>query len=340
MNNIPIKNIYYLILYAFGAVKSKDTITTKDLEKSASFNDVLIKIFISEVEKIIRKGIYHDYNSIEEETLFIKGKISIKDSLINTSQKIHCSFDEFNNNQTSNKIIKYTLNKLLFENSVEENIKKKIRLNYFYFESVPLEEFSMMDIKSIQLNRLNSHYNIALKFALFLNHELIPKDATGNFDFIHISKDEETMSKIYEQFLYNYYDVNLGSEYQVKSGSRFSWDLVKEEEEFSNLPIMETDVEIRNDKSLIVLDAKYYQEAFNRRYKEDKFRSAHLYQMSAYLNYYEDKYDQIRGVLVYPSNGYSFYEKYKKKDSYNIEFATIDLSKEWIEIEEDLMRLI
>ena len=57
MNNIPIKNIYYLILYAFGAVKSKDTITTKDLEKSASFNDVLIKIFISEVEKIIRKRI-------------------------------------------------------------------------------------------------------------------------------------------------------------------------------------------------------------------------------------------------------------------------------------------
>lgn len=340
MNNIPIRNIYYLILYAFGAVKNKDTIKTNGLENSTSFNDVLIKIFINEVEKIIQKGIYHDYYLVDDESTFIKGKIIIKDSLISTNQKIQCSFDEFNNNHACNKIIKYTLNKLLFENSIEYKLKKKIRRNYFYFESVPLEEFTKNNIKSIQLNKLNSHYQIALKFALFLNHELIPQDSRGNFDFIHIFENEEIMSKIYESFLYNYYDVNLDENYRVRSGSRFDWEMYKDDESSPNLPMMETDIEIRNDDTLIIIDAKYYKNAFSTRFELEKFRSSHLYQMSAYLNYYETKHAKIRGILVYPSNGYSFYERYKKSDSYRIEFATIDLSKSWDLIEKELLRLL
>lgn len=340
MNNIPIKNIYYLILYAFGAVKNKEVIKTKGLETSTSFNDALIKIFVNEVEKIIRSGIYHDYVQVEEETIFIKGKINVKQSLANPTQRTYCSFDDFNHHHICNKIIKYTLNRLLFENTLEDSVKKKIRRNYFYFESVPLEEFSENDIKSIHLNRLNSHYKIALKFALFINHELIPKNMKGNFDFIHIFENDETMSKIYEQFLYNYYDVNLDESYHVKSGSRFEWELYKSDDGQSNLPIMETDIEIRRNNTIIVMDAKFYRDAFTSRFEAEKFRSSHLYQMNAYLNYYEDKYDQVRGVLVYPSNGYSFYERYKRDNSYGIEFATIDLSKDWNIIEADLMRLI
>lgn len=340
MNSIPIKNIYYLILYAFGAVKNKENLNTKGLETSSSFNDVLIKIFLHEVEKIIRTGIYHDYDLIDEDTLFIKGKINIKESLINPNQKNRCSFDEFNNNHVCNKIIKYTLNRLLFENSIEDDLKKKIRINYFYFESVPLMEFSANDIKSIQLNRLNSHYQIALKFALFLNHELIPKNVKGTFDFIHIFENEETMSRIYEQFLFNYYEVNLDNVYHVKGGSKFNWELYRDDKQESNLPMMETDIEIRRDNALIVIDAKYYTNAFSSRFEVEKFRSSHLYQMNSYLNYYENKYEKVRGILVYPSNGYSFYERYKRNDSFGIEFATIDLSKDWDMIDHDLMRLI
>ena len=242
MDKIPIQNIYYIVLYAFDAIKSKNIISKKDLEKTESFVDVIVKLFVYEVEKIIKYGIHRDYNEIEEESIFIKGKLNVQRSILQTNNKSICTFDEFNSNETCNKIIKYTLNKLLFANDIKEETKKNIKSKYFAFDAVDLEEFDFKEIKQVKLNRLNKHYELALKLALFLNFNLIPKDEKKNFDFLHILKDEEIMSMIYEKFLYKFYDVNLvSSRYLVKSGSAFKWELERIDEGESNLPEMQTD---------------------------------------------------------------------------------------------------
>lgn len=348
-NSIPIKNIYYLILYAFDAVKNKEFIAQKDLEKE-SFEEVLIDLFLFEVDRIIKYGLYKKYNLVEEESFFIKGKINLKESLLKANNKVVCNFDDFNSNDIVNRIIKFTLNKLLFANSIHKDIKRKIKSKYFYFEEIPLEEFTLKEMSNLKFSRLNKHYELALKLAQFINFELIPKDSKGNFDFIQILEKEETMNKIYEKFLLKFYEVHLPSNYKVKGSARFNWELEKITDGDFEIPLMETDVEIRDtkNKTLIVVDTKYYIKAFNDRYETKKFHSANLYQMSAYLNYYEkeknDKeellYKNLRGMLLYPSNGYDFYETFKKNEKYFIEFATIDLSKDWKEIEANLLRMI
>lgn len=343
MNNIPIKNIYYIVLYAFDGIKNKKTFSPKNLEKEDSFSDLIIKIFNHEVEKLIKYGLYQNYNEIEEETAFIKGKINFKETIKRIDNKAVCEFDEFNTKDNCNKIIKYTLNKLLFAKDVNEKIKKRLKTNYYYFERVPLEEFSFIEIKQYDLNKLNQHYELALKLALFLNYELIPKNKKGNFDFIHIFENEEVMNQLYEKFLYNFYKINLdNNQFKVKSGSKFDWELKKLHEEKTMLPQMMTDIEIRNNdnNSLIVIDAKYYKNAFSDRFGVEKHQSANMYQMNAYLDYYMGKYQSLRGILLYPSNGYEFHHKYEKVNAYKIEFATVDLNKDWKEIEENLFSII
>lgn len=348
-NSIPIRNIYYLVLYAFDAVKNKDFIAQKDLEKE-SFEEVLIDLFLFEVDRIIKYGLYKKYNLIEEESFFIKGKINLRESLLKTNNKVVCNFDDFNSNDIVNRIIKFTLNKLLFANSIDKDIKKKIKSKYFYFEEIPLKEFTLKEMSNLKFSRLNKHYELALKLAQFINFELIPKDSKGNFDFIQILEKEETMNKIYEKFLLKFYEVKLLTTHKVKGSARFNWELEKISDGDFNLPLMETDIEIRKigSKDLIVVDAKYYIKAFNDRYEAKTFHSANLYQMSAYLNHYEKEknekgelsYNNVRGILLYPSNGYDFYETFKKNDKYFIEFATIDLSKDWKDIEENLLKII
>lgn len=47
MSDIPIRNIYYIILYAWDHVKHKDVYENKGTEKIDSINDVLVDVFFN-----------------------------------------------------------------------------------------------------------------------------------------------------------------------------------------------------------------------------------------------------------------------------------------------------
>ena len=53
-----------------------------------------------------------------------KRKINFKETIKRIDNKAVCEFDEFNTKDNCNKIIKYTLNKLLFAKDVNEKLRK------------------------------------------------------------------------------------------------------------------------------------------------------------------------------------------------------------------------
>ncbi|PTJ79309.1 restriction endonuclease, partial [Staphylococcus kloosii] len=61
MKNIPIKNIYYIVLYAWDKIQNKKTFDDKGKENINSISEVLLDIFLSEVERLIKKGILKEY---------------------------------------------------------------------------------------------------------------------------------------------------------------------------------------------------------------------------------------------------------------------------------------
>jgi 5-methylcytosine-specific restriction enzyme subunit McrC len=103
---------------------------------------------------------------------------------------------------------------------------------------------------------------------------------------------------------------------------------------------MRTDIEIVIDKDTkILIDAKYYKNALSSRYEINKFISNNMYQINTYLEH-NLNYKNLRGILLYPSVGYYFDEKYIRKDKYTIEFRTIDLNMDWIHIEKQLLNTL
>lgn len=337
MTVIPIKNIYYMILYAFDKVKNKSIISNKSFDKMETASDVIISLFLDEVSNISKRGIYKNYTDITESSIFIKGEVKIKESIRTPGAKKVVCHDDFNIDNDVNIIIKSTLNKLLFTN-IDKKHSKKAKLLYPYFKDVEYKAFNDQSYKNIVLNRSNKTYDFALQLSIFINKKVIPDNQTGKLKFIDIFEDDETMNMIYEEFLRKFYRVHTNFKVAAKE---YKWYLHQlGESDKSWIPKMRTDIEILIDnETKIIIDAKYYRNALNSRYETKKFSSSNMYQMNAYLSH-NLKYKNLRGVLLYPSVGYEFSERFKKEEDFTIEFFTVNLMNKWSEIENRLLEII
>jgi 5-methylcytosine-specific restriction enzyme subunit McrC len=326
-----------MILYAFDKVKSHKNLNDKTFETDLTASDVIVRLFLDEVSNIVKKGVYRNYNTMDEDSLFIKGKIDVNKSFKSYSVKKHIYHDEYNSNNNVNLILKFTLNNLLFSKINKEH-KRKLKILYTYFQDIEYRIISDEIYKSILLNKSNIYYDFAIKLSIFINKKIIPSDNMGKSTFINIEDDNETMSLIYEEFLRNFY--KLHTDHKVSS-KEYQWYLEPlDQSDLSLLPKMRTDIEIVIDKDTkILIDAKYYKNALSSRYEINKFISNNMYQINTYLEH-NLNYKNLRGILLYPSVGYYFDEKYIRKDKYTIEFRTIDLNMDWIHIEKQLLNTL
>lgn len=80
LNKIPIDNIYYMLCYAWDKLDYLDRNKVGILEENDVLN-LFSRIFVNEVNFIIKKGLYREYNSFEEESSIIKGKINLNKSI-------------------------------------------------------------------------------------------------------------------------------------------------------------------------------------------------------------------------------------------------------------------
>ena len=73
-----------------------------------------------------------------------------------------------------------------------------------------------------------------------------------------------------------------------------------------------------------------------------RLRSGHLYQLHAYLTNkaFDAGWGTVEGMLLYPSNGYSFDHAFTLHGRPRIRVSTIDLNQDWREIESGLMQLL
>ncbi|MFH5882648.1 5-methylcytosine restriction system specificity protein McrC [Liberiplasma polymorphum] len=333
MSEIPIKNLYYLVLYAFNEMKRKDLLGDKNIDKTNTGSKLLIELFLVQVSKIIKNGIFKSYNTITDEALTIKGQVDIAKTFQITKPKIVMLYDEFNEDNQYNQILKKTMHNILLSN-LSVDILQKVKRLYAMFSEVQL----VNDIDYNQkFNRVNEAYRFPLALAYLINEKVIPDSSNGDYRFIDILKDNETMSNLYEAFLRNFYRIH--TDYKVSSRV-YKWDLIPiKDSDFNKIPIMKTDVELVKGDLKIIIDAKYSKKALDSRYETLKFTSNNMYQIKTYLDHNRN-YDNLRGILIYPSNGYEFNEKYDFQNKYTIELATVDLSQDWPLIENRLLEII
>lgn len=346
---IPIRNIFYMLLYAWNKVNLKDELEI-NWDGITNLLDLYAKILVKSVQVLIQKGIYKSYVSNLEEIGGVKGKIvfppTIKRNLLK-KQRTVCEYDEFSENIIANKIIYSTILTLLDNNACGKELKKDLHRLKDKFIEVERIKITEKSFEQIRLNRNNEFYGISLTICRLINQSLVPLKFNGgknHFKFVNLLDDETKMSFIYEEFLRNFYMIHFKDKYKV-SRQNIEWQFeLSNESNDSLIPKMQTDISLDNEERKIIIDAKYYSKSVaSNQYGNEKFHSHNLYQLFAYLLNQEEESAPITmsttGILLYPKveKDYDFLCSYK---NHKIIIKTIDLMLPWEEIQESLFEIV
>jgi 5-methylcytosine-specific restriction enzyme subunit McrC len=181
-----------------------------------------------------------------------------------------------------------------------------------------------------------------MRLCEFVFWSLMPDVRGGTARFRQVRDDDVRMSAVFEEFLRNFFALNR-TEYRVKAEAP-EWCVTDTaESDVVFLPRMLTDITLRHPDHTIIVDAKFYPTPLvqSHRGHGERVRSQHLYQLITYLQHERVRHDDrgLSGMLIYPDVGRSLRLRYRLL-GIPILVATVDLGKEWRDIETELHELL
>ncbi|MDQ0884991.1 5-methylcytosine-specific restriction enzyme subunit McrC [Paenibacillus sp. V4I9] len=339
-NKIPIRNLYYMLCYAWDRLKEKDEVTVNQ-EEDKDIYHLLTRILIIRLTALMKKGFYREYKPFHEESSTLRGKIDFPQSIRELSfhrSKMVITYDELSPNILHNQIIKSTLFALLKTKDLSVSYREQIMMIYPYLGDVSLLKLDYKLFQRVTLQRGNMHYGFILNICKLLYQGLLINEDEGSYRFIDFERNHYKMAQLFEEFVRNFYRKELLT-YKVSSDI-IHWDV--DDNDHSFLPVMKTDISLESETVKWIIDTKYSIETLSRHYDTEKVKSANLYQLYAYLRNYERKLPQsklLKGMLLYPKVDQSVDLVYRVS-GHEVKVCTVDLSKNWRSIHERLLEII
>ena len=283
MQQIPIQNIYYLLCYAWDKLDESDIVDVKAIS-TTELIDLFAKILINCTAHLLKRGLDRYYIENEYIVNGIKGKLNLSASVKqNTlpSNKTICLYDEFDYDILHNQILKTTISKLLRAKNLDNELKDE--LHRLFIKMPPISEIQIRNshFKQIRLHRNNYNYDFVLKVCQIINENLFIDESSGKYKFKDFLQEEKAMARLFESFVRNFYKIEQ-SEFVVKR-ENIKWKLVPEREtDLLMLPIMPTDISLISSSRKIIIDTKFYKEAFKARFHNRRIKLTQIICISCF----------------------------------------------------------
>jgi 5-methylcytosine-specific restriction enzyme subunit McrC len=338
---IPIRNIYYLLCYAWDRLGEGETVDVSALD-STELADLFATVLIGGTRHLLRRGLEQGYLEHEEELSGIRGRMQLAVStrrLLLTHGKAVCTFDELSVDTLPNRILKTTMRALVRVDALNDKLRDQLRQLSAQMRLVGDIELNRLMFRRVQLHGNNRYYRFLMSVCEIVAHNLLVDERTGSYKFRDFVRDKR-MAKLFEAFVLNLLRIESRA-WDVRR-ERISWiGMNTEHAENDYLPTMETDITVRSNQATLVVDTKYYGEMFAGRYESEKFHSAHVYQLFAYVKNLEargGKDANARGMLLYPKVHRDVCERFQLH-GHDMWVCTIDLTQDWKEIKGSLLGL-
>ena len=179
--SIFIKNIYYMLSYAFTTLNqgSYEDIATEEFE---NIHNLLAAILAKGIGRQLKQGLYREYLNQKETVTAVRGKIDIPGTIQNRlarRQVLTCEYDELSENNLLNQILKTTVMLLLCHARVDQAYKSDLKKEMLFFSNVDTIDPTAIRWSAIRFQRNNNTYRIdsfiagfelAWKLSAELNH--------------------------------------------------------------------------------------------------------------------------------------------------------------------------
>lgn len=336
---IPIRNIYYMLSYAFQILQEKGyrDIATEQFDNAA---ELCAAILEKGVSIQLKRGLGREYIEQTEALSTLRGKIDISESIKTQSiqkKQLICTFDEFSENSYLNRIIKTTF-EVLIRLDISKDRKKALKKLLVFFGNVETLDPYSINWK-IQYNRNNQTYRMLISICYLVIKGLLQTQTDGSTRLMEFGDNH--MHQLYEEFIRKYYEKECSQ--VVTERSLIPWALDDGYDEM--LPDMRTDVTLTKGNNVLIIDAKYYGCNTQEQFGIHKNISSNLYQIFTYVKNKDSAFGEtphkVSGMLLYARTDDAFQPDNTYQMSGNkISVRTLDLNREFSEIKAQLNRII
>lgn len=290
-----------MLSYAFQVLKQSNYEKIA-AEKFDKIQNLFAAILSKGVAQQLKQGLYREYVLQHETLSVIRGKVDMHNTILNKiqrKQKLTCEFDELSENNIFNQILKTTMHYLVKDASVAKEQKTALNKVLIFFNNVYLLEPSSIQWSKLYYKRNNKNYEMLLNICYFVLDGMIQTTDKGEYKMIGFS--DERMELLYEKFILEYYRQHHKYLSEVKA-AQIKWDLIGEKNEsmVRFLPNMQTDITLRLDDIVLIIDAKYYGHTLQKQYDKYSLHSNNIYQIFTYVkNQDKECTGNVSGLLLY-----------------------------------------
>lgn len=339
---IPIKNVYYLLSYAFVALR-QGPYRKLATEEFANAADLCAAILVTGVSSQLKRGLARDYVTQTQATRVPSGKIEITASLKEQGirqDQVVCTSDEFLVDIHLNRILKATLSVLL-RAQVTQRRKKEIARLLGFFTDVTLVRLDEVDWQ-VRYHRHNQSYQLLVSVCWLVAKGLLMGSEKGELRLAEFF-DEQQLSRLYERFLLGYFQREH-PELRPRA-SYIDWDV---DDDFTELlPAMKSDVTLTGSNQVLIIDAKFYQSTTQQHFAKHTLHSANLYQIYTYVKNKEagvsrqNTQDKVAGLLLYARTDAQVQpDGWYQLSGTEIGVQTLDLNQDFVQIKAQLEQII
>jgi 5-methylcytosine-specific restriction enzyme subunit McrC len=341
--NIPVGNIYYLLIYAWNMLSEADVV---DVDPSGEVRliNLFARILNRGTDQAIRRGLDRGYVPLTESIPGIRGKLnisaSVKSGVMGMSRMV-CEFDEFTHNIIHNRIVKSTLGRLLCAKDLDNGLREEVVATLRRLVDIDDIALTSHVFRSVQLNRNNRFYFFLMRICRLIHDKLMIDPLSGESKFRKFTEDPIEMRHLFERFVRGFYRheqsrFDVGREnfvWQQTGGASAS---------IKKLPRMTTDVSLTDGRRKIIFETKFVPQVFQMYREKRTVRSSHLYQLFAYLQNLAIKSGdgvECEGILLYPMTDEKVDFRFRVQNHW-IRVCTVDLTQHWSKIRENLLQLL
>ena len=341
---IFIKNIYYMLAYAFSALNQGEYENIAK-EKFDNIHNLFAAILSAGIGKQLKQGLYREYINKTENMTTIRGKIDIAGTIKNQlarKRAVSCEYDELSENNLLNQIVKTAVMLLIKCPDAEEKYIISLKREMMFFSDIDVLEPAKIPWNSVRYQRNSSAYRMLIGICELVIEGMLQTTELGEYRLATFLKDQH-MERLYEKFILEFYRKECKNLTANPSQINWALDIGSDGE---NLPQMRSDIMLtsKDGRRVLIIDAKYYTKTMQEQFGAKTVRSGHLYQIFAYVKNkdaeFGDTPHMVSGTLLYASTDEDFQPNNEYSVSGNkISAKTLDLNREFSEIKGELMKV-
>ncbi len=341
-NEIPILNIYYLLIYAWNCLEESEIVSVSSLNPT-SLVDLFGHVLAKGISHLLKQGLDRGYVTIEEETSSPRGRINIDGTitrLLHKQAKLQTRYDVLSYDVLHNQILKATVSQLVKSGSLSKEPHDALSSHLRRLGEVSTISVTSSHFRRLQLHSNRHFYAFLMRICELIHENLLIGENAGESKFRNFVRDERKMRRLFEAFVLNFYDREQ-KQYKVKR-EVLKWSFASCNDESNHLlPWMRTDTSLTSETPprKIIIETKFLPKALVHHHGKELLRSAHLYQLYAYLQHSDHQSQRLEGILLYPTVNKPISSDYSG-DGITLKVRTINLANDWRTIKADLLTMI